>query len=77
MELDHLQEELGLDLPRGDYETLGGFLVTHLETIPQPGQIVEVEGVRLQVKEADERRVKSLLVDVIEPAAAPPEPEET
>ncbi|MEE8209122.1 MAG: hemolysin family protein [bacterium] len=76
MELDHLQEELGLDLPRGDYETLGGFLVTHLETIPQPGQIVEVEGVRLQVKEADERRVKSLLVDVIGPAAAPPEPEE-
>ncbi len=77
MELDHLQEELGLDLPRSDYETLGGFLVTHLETIPQPGQIVEVGGVRLQVKEADERRVKSLLVDVIEPAAAPPEPEET
>lgn len=76
MELDHLQEELGLDLPRGDYETLGGFLVTHLETIPRPGQILEVSGVRLQVREADERRVKSLLVDIIESAAASPEPEE-
>jgi CBS domain containing-hemolysin-like protein len=76
MELDHLQDELGLDLPRGDYETLGGFMVTHLETIPRPGQIFEAGGVRLQVKEADERRVKSLLVDFIESEEGSPEPEE-
>lgn len=76
MELDHLEEELGLALPLGDYETLGGFLLTHLETIPRPGQAVEVRGARLKVKEADDRSVKSVLVEIIEPPAATPEPDE-
>lgn len=76
MELDHLEEELGLTLPLGDYETLGGFLLTHLETIPRPGQAVEVRGARLKVKEADDRSVKSVLVEIIEPPAATPEPDE-
>ena len=40
MELDNMKEEFGLDLPRGDYETLGGFLVNYLETIPRPGKVV-------------------------------------
>ncbi|MFB3072420.1 MAG: hemolysin family protein [bacterium] len=76
MELDHLEEELGLALPIGDYETLGGFLLTHLETIPRPGQAVEVRGARLEVKEADDRSVKSVLVEIIEPPPATPEPDE-
>ncbi|MCZ6659853.1 MAG: hemolysin family protein, partial [bacterium] len=76
MELDHLEEEIGLALPLGDYETLGGFLLTHLETIPRPGQAVEVRGARLKVKEADDRSVKSVLVEIIEPPAATPEPDE-
>ena len=76
MELDHLEEELGLALPLGDYETLGGFLLTHLETIPRPGQAVEVRGARLKVNEADDRSVKSVLVEIIEPPAATPDPDE-
>lgn len=76
MELDHLEEEIGLALPLGDYETLGGFLLTHLETIPRTGQAVEVRGARLEVKEADDRSVKSVLVEIIEPPPATPEPDE-
>jgi CBS domain containing-hemolysin-like protein len=63
MELDHLRDELGIDLPRGDYETLGGFIVTFLETIPLPGQSIEVGNIRLRVVEADERRVKSVSIE--------------
>lgn len=76
MELDHLEEELGLGMPRGDYETLGGFLVTYLETIPKPGEIVEAGGLRLRVLEADERSVKSVRIEGIGQAEAAQEPEE-
>ena len=75
MELSHLQEELGLDLPRGDYETIGGYLVTRLETIPKSGKVVEVGGVRLRVLEADGRSVKAVGVEGIEqpPGSGSPE----
>lgn len=76
MELDHLEEELGLKLPPGDYETLGGFLITCLETIPKPGKVVEASGVRLRVLEADERSVKSVRIEGIRQAEAPLEPGE-
>jgi CBS domain containing-hemolysin-like protein len=66
MELDHMEEELGLDLPRGDYETLGGFLVNYLEIIPRPGKVVEAAGMRLRVLEADSRSVKSVRIEGLE-----------
>lgn len=73
MELDHLKEELGLELPRGDYETLGGFLINYLETIPRQGTVVTVGRVRLSVREADERRVLWVRLETVE--APPPLPE--
>ncbi len=39
-ELATVKEELGLDLPDGDYETLGGFLLDMLGDIPTAGQTV-------------------------------------
>lgn len=37
IDLDDLNDELGLELPDGDYETLAGFLITSFERIPAEG----------------------------------------
>ncbi|TVR85095.1 MAG: HlyC/CorC family transporter [Trueperaceae bacterium] len=48
----------------GDYDTLGGFLVSEFDRIPQVGETLEHEGVRFTVEEADERRVLSVRAEV-------------
>lgn len=56
-EVDRLQEELGLQLPEGEYETLGGFLLHLLQKIPEAGEEVRYEGVSFLVTEADKRSI--------------------
>jgi putative hemolysin len=45
-------------------ETMGGLLVAQLEVVPAPGESVHFRGLRLTAQQADERRVKELLVEV-------------
>ncbi|MEU3270369.1 hemolysin family protein [Saccharomonospora sp. NPDC006951] len=40
--IDEAERLLGHDLPHGDYETVGGLVITELGTLPQPGDAVTV-----------------------------------
>ena len=46
----------------GQYITLGGFVMTHLEKIPIAGDYFEWGGYRFEVVDMDERRVDKILV---------------
>lgn len=37
VEIDHINEQFGLNIPEGDYETLGGYIITELGKIPVQG----------------------------------------
>ncbi|WP_205215432.1 hemolysin family protein [Amycolatopsis albispora] len=41
--VDEVERLLGHDLPDGDYETLGGLVITELARLPEPGDTVHVE----------------------------------
>jgi putative hemolysin len=43
-------------------DTLAGFIVRKLEEIPKEGQKIKVEGMEMTVLDADERRVKKVLI---------------
>ena len=66
-----LNEELGLRLPEGSWDTVGGLVFGTLGRVPVPGDSVEVESVRLVVERVDGRRVTR--VRVVPP---PREPED-
>lgn len=56
---------LRLALPvEADYETVGGLLLHRLGKVPRAGERLTLDGVTLTVTEADERRVKRVLVAV-------------
>ncbi|HEY0118302.1 MAG TPA: hemolysin family protein [Cellulomonas sp.] len=58
---DELAEITGLVVPDdGPYETLGGLVMARLGRIPVQGDVVEVDGVRLEVERMDGRRVEQL-----------------
>jgi len=71
MEIDAINETIKLNLPTGDYETLAGLVLNHLETIPQPGEQVTVEDVRLTVKETSRRKIQSIIAIKIIPEKLP------
>ncbi|WP_161973196.1 hemolysin family protein [Halostella litorea] len=58
-----LNETLGVELPeKPEYETVAGFVIDRLGRLPEAGEVVEHEGVRVEVERMDRTRVRSLLV---------------
>jgi putative hemolysin len=55
--LDDFQEETGVELPDGPYETLAGFMVAQLGRVPEKGDSVELADIRLAVQAMDGRRI--------------------
>jgi CBS domain containing-hemolysin-like protein len=47
----------GIDLPGGDYETIGGLVMDRLGRLPRRGDVVEDDGWRLRVLSVEGRRV--------------------
>ena len=66
IEVDRLTEELGLELPEGEYETLGGFLLSLFQRIPEPGEEVRYRGTRFLVTESDKRSILKVRVRLAE-----------
>ncbi len=63
--VDDLNDELHIALPEGeDYETIGGYLFSSLGRIPSVGEVWEHENVRIQVTEAEPRRINRLRVHI-------------
>jgi len=62
MHVEDLEELLDIELPEGDYDTVGGLVVTQLGRIPVRGEQVQVAGLNLHILEADPRRVLKVLI---------------
>ncbi len=62
--LKDLKEDYQIILPESpEYETLGGFLMTTLQKIPQAGDVVEMEGKRIRIVEMVERRISKVKLE--------------
>jgi len=57
VEIDRLIDEYGIDLPEGDYETLAGLVLDHLQRIPQQGQLITIKPYRLQIIQATDKKI--------------------
>lgn len=68
--VEHLNEELGTDLPIGEsYETIGGLLFTILGHIPLRGEVVKLEnGITLAVMQMRGRRIVKVKLILPPPA---------
>ena len=58
--------DIGVDLPRGDYTTVGGLVLATLHRIPERGDRVRVGDWDLEVVEATTRRVRRVLLAPVE-----------
>lgn len=75
--LDDVNDELDLDLESEDYDSLGGFIIEHLDRLPEMGDEVTTEnGIRLVVDKFDKNRVERVHVYLPEESAEEDEAEE-
>jgi putative hemolysin len=64
IDIEQLNDSLSLDLPLGDYETLGGFLMSKMGRIPKDGDIFRMPHLVITVEKATPRAVESLRLDI-------------
>lgn len=66
-EVNQLNESLHLDIPEGDYETLGGFMLQQFGRIPEQGDELYFDtpkaSLKLTVRKANERAIESVLIE--------------
>lgn len=66
MEIDHLNEALKINLPKEDYETLGGFILERWGRIPSAGESLRFHGILFEVLKSDERSITEILITLKE-----------
>lgn len=65
VEVDELADKFDIDLPQGDYETIAGYLMERLGSIPTTPEVFELDGFSFSVLESAANRID--LVKVIRP----------
>ncbi|NOQ43262.1 MAG: DUF21 domain-containing protein, partial [Dehalococcoidia bacterium] len=62
MHVEEANQELGLELPTGDYDTVAGFLLSLLGHIPREGEQLRYRNLKLAVTQMRELRIEKILV---------------
>ena len=61
MNLDDLNDQLELEFSSEDYDSLGGFIIEHLDRLPEVNdEIMTADGIRLVVEKLDKNRVEKV-----------------
>ncbi len=58
--LDHLQEELGLEIDAGGIDTIGGLVFNQLGHVPKPGERVIIDNAEIKVRRIVRARIQEL-----------------
>jgi putative hemolysin len=62
MPADEMRDLLGIELPENpDYETVAGFVLSHLHHLPATGECVDVQNWRFEVVDLDGRRIDKVM----------------
>jgi len=63
-DIDEINKKLGTSLPEkaAAFESIGGFIFNQLGRIPRKGEIIEEDGIRIEVVEVDARRIRKVKI---------------
>ena len=76
-DIEEVEEHIGKTFPEGDYDTIGGYIISVLGFLPQDGEMNEVQfqNVKFTVLNVEERRIGKVKVEIL-PEEKKEEPEE-
>lgn len=66
--IDELNDLANIELPAGDWDTVGGLVFDEFGRVPTRGEECEVDGYRLRVEQVHGRRITKVVISQPEPA---------
>lgn len=62
MRVDEANDEMQLNLPEGDYETVAGFILSHMRRIPKRNEQVRYKDLKIVIKEMQGVKIERVLI---------------
>ncbi len=62
MRIEEANEEMGLELPEGDYETVAGFILHLLGHIPKQGKQLRFKGLKIVITKMKGKKIEEILL---------------
>jgi putative hemolysin len=77
VDVDEIVQRLNVPIERAGFETVGGYLMSHLGRVPAVGERFDVDGLSVEVLDAERRRVNKVRICKRAPMEAPERDEKT
>lgn len=65
VEVSDLNDDYNFELPDGNYKTIAGMVIDKLERIPKIGQYINFPGYRIQVIQANARKIERVKIKIL------------
>lgn len=62
LDVEDLEDYLGVDLPEGKFESVGGLIISLLGRVPVKGEKVVVGGIEMEILHATDRKIEKIIV---------------
>ena len=62
LNIGDVADELGIDIPNEDFDSVGGFVFSALERVPEPGDAIDFDGFAFVVESVEGRRVRRVRI---------------
>ncbi len=62
LDVEKLGEALNIELPKGEFESVGGLIIHLLGRIPKAGEKVNCQSLEITIQKGDQRRIEKVLV---------------
>ena len=62
LEIEKLEEHFCMELPKGEFESVGGFVIHLLGKIPKVDEKIDYEDLEMTIKSADQRKIDEIII---------------
>lgn len=66
LKIDYLNEKYGWKIPKGDYETLGGYIIHLYEDIPELNEIIDAPPYTFTIVAKQDAKLETIRIDITE-----------
>lgn len=67
LEIDHINEEYGLEIPDDEYETLSGFIISNSGKIPEKDEIINIGRYTFKIMDVSDTKIETVKLTLNEP----------
>lgn len=62
LEIEELEEYLNIQVPKNNFESVGGFIFHLIGRVPKEGEIIAYPGLEIKIEAADERKIEKVKI---------------